>query len=363
MVDNPFYSQENHGPFEIANIGDLALEDGGTIPDCKLAYVTFGKLNAAKDNAILVPTWYSGTSKIMEQVYIGKGRALDPDKYFIVVVNQIGDGLSSSPHNTPAPHGMSQFPHVRIGDDVCAQHKLLTEMLGITQLALVTGGSMGAQQTYEWAVRYPDMVKRAAPIAGTARNTEHDFIFTQTLNEAIQSDPGWNGGEYRSNAEVADGLRRQAHLWTVMGWSTEFFRRQQYKPLGFGTADAFVTGFMEPYFTAMDPNDLLCMGWKWQRGDVSRNTGGDLRAALGRIKAKTFVMPIDEDMFFPPRDCEAEQKLIPGSELRVLRSLGGHLALFGIDAEFTAQIDRILGELLASPVGTKPTAKRATARA
>ncbi len=363
MVDNPYYSQENHGPFEIATIGDFALDDGGTIPDCKLAYATFGKLNAAKDNAILVTTWYSGTSKIMEQVYLGKGRALDPDKYFIIVINQLGDGLSSSPHNTPDPHGMSKFPHVRISDDVRAQHKLLSETFGISQLALVTGGSMGAQQTYEWAVRYPEMVKRAAPIAGTARNTEHDFLWTQTCSEAIQSDPGWNGGEYRSNADVADGLRRQAHLWAVMGWSTEFFKQQHYKPLGFGTADAFVTGFMEPYFTAMDPNDLLCMAWKWQRGDVSRNTGGDLRAALGRIKAKTFVMPIDEDMFFPPRDCEAEQKLIPGSELRVLKSLGGNLALFGIDLDFTAQVDRILNELLALPVDAKHAPKRVHARA
>jgi homoserine O-acetyltransferase len=350
MVDNPYYSQENHGPFQIADIGDFALEEGGTIPNCKLAYVTFGELNASKDNAILVTTWYTGTSKIMEQVYIGKGRALDPDRYFIIVVNQIGDGLSSSPHNTPAPHGMSKFPHVRIGDDVRAQHKLLTETFGITELALVTGGSMGAQQTYEWAVRYPDMVKRAAPIAGTAKNTEHDFLWTRVCNEAIQSDPGWKGGEYASNVDVADGLRRQAHLWCVMGWSTEFFKQEQYKALGFADVDAFITGFMEPYFTAMDPNDLLCMAWKWQRGDVSRLAGGDLAAALGRIKAKTFVMPIDEDMFFPPRDCEAEQKLVPGSELRVLKSLGGHLALFGVDQNFLAQVDGALSELLATSV-------------
>jgi homoserine O-acetyltransferase len=351
MIDNAYYSQENHGPYQVADIGDFALEDGGTIPHCKLAYTTFGKLSAAKDNAILVTTWYTGTSKIMEQVYIGSGRALDPDKYFIIVVNQIGSGLSSSPHNTPAPNGMSKFPHVRIGDDVRAQHKLLTETFGIERLALVTGGSMGAQQTYEWAVRYPDMVLRAAPIAGTAKNTEHDFLWTQACNEAIESDPGFKGGEYASNADVADGLRRQAHLWCVMGWSTEFFKQATYKTLGFETLDAFVTGFMEPYFTAMDPNDLLCMAWKWQRGDVSRLTNGDLGAALGRITAKMFVMPIDEDMFFPPRDCEAEQRMVPGSELRVLHGIGGHLSLFGVDSGFVAQIDRALGDLLAIPVG------------
>jgi len=118
MIDNSYYTQDVHGPYELYDIGNLELEEGGTIRGCNLAYATFGKLNAAKDNAILIPTWYSGTNKIMEQVYIGQGHALDPDKYFIVVVNQIGSGLSTSPHNTPAPAGMGNFPHVRIGDDV-----------------------------------------------------------------------------------------------------------------------------------------------------------------------------------------------------------------------------------------------------
>src|SRR3954462_14362317 len=193
MSTNPYYGQEGHGPYELIGIGNLELEEGGTIPDCQLAVATHGMLNAARDNAILVPTWYSGTSKIMEQVYIGNGRALDPAKYFIIVVNQIGGGLSTSPHNTPAPAGMGNFPRVRIGDDVRAQHRLVTETFDLTNLALVVGGSMGAQQTYEWAVHYPDMVKRAAPIAGTAKNTIHDFLFTETLVEAITSDPGSTG--------------------------------------------------------------------------------------------------------------------------------------------------------------------------
>jgi len=97
----------------------------------------------------------------------------------------------------------------------------------------------------------------------------------------------------------------------------------------------------------MDPNDLLLKAWKWQRGDVSRHTNGDLSAALGRIKAKTFVMPINEDMFFPPRDCKAEQELIPNSELRVIEDIGGHLGLFGIAPTYMPQIDQHLGELLA----------------
>lgn len=346
MITNNYYSQENHGPYELHDIGDFELEDGGMLRGCKLAYATFGALNERKDNAILVPTWYSGTSKIMEQVYIGRGRALDPDRYFIIVINQIGNGLSASPHNTPAPAGMGNFPHVRIGDDVRAQHKLLAEKYGIERLALVLGGSMGAQQTYEWAVRYPDMVERAAPIAGTAKNTGYNAFLVETLADVITSDPGFKSDFYQSSEDVREGLSRHARLWAVMGWSTEFFQQNRYQALGFSSLDDFLIKFMTAYFTPMDPNDLLCMAWKWQRSDASRSTGGTLADALGTIRAKTFVMPITTDMFFPPKDCETEQKSIPRSEFRPLESIDGHLALFGTDANMLAQLDSNLKELL-----------------
>ena len=353
MIENPFYSHEYHGEYDVISIGSLDLEEGGQIPDCRLAVATCGELNEAKDNAILVPTWFSGTHQIWREVYIGPEHALDPTAYFIVAVNQIGSGLSTSPHNADGANAdlaMSGFPKVRIGDDVVAQERLLREHFDIERLALVVGGSMGAQQTYEWAVRFPEKVARAAPIAGTAQNTPHDYLFAETLNEAIWSDPGWNGGEYASNAEVADGLKRHAHLWGVMGMSTEFWKQEGWRALEFTSKEEFLTEFLEPYFTVMDPNDLLAQAWKWQRGDVARHTGGDLSAALGRITAQTFVMPIDEDMFFPPRDCRAEQELIAGSELRVINDVLGHLALFGVAPTFMAQIDRNLGDLLATPV-------------
>jgi homoserine O-acetyltransferase len=347
MIDNPYYSQALHGPWELFEPGNFPLEDGGCIYDLKLGYAVHGTLNARKDNAILFPTWYSGTSKLLEQIYIGPGRALDPERYCIIVVNQIGNGISSSPHNTPPPWNMAKFPRVRIADDVRAQHRLVTERFGLEQLALVVGGSMGAQQTYEWAARYPEMVRRAAPIAGYARNTDHDFLFTETLNEAITSDPGWNGGWYRSHEDVHAGLRRQARLWSVMGLSTEFFARQAWRALGCTSLEDFQVGFMEGLFTQMDPNDLLCMAWKWQHGDVSRMTGGDLGAALGRIRALTFVMPIDSDMFFKVEDCTREQQLIPRSELRVLSSVGGHFGLYGFEPEYRQTLDAHLEELLA----------------
>jgi homoserine O-acetyltransferase/O-succinyltransferase len=349
MLDNDYYSQALHGPYETCEIGDLVLEEGGTIRKCRLAYATFGRLSAARDNAILVPTWFSGTSKIIEQAYIGPGRALDPEKYFIIVVNQIGNGLSSSPHNTPWPLGMANFPRVRIGDDVRAQRLLLAEKFGIERLALVVGGSMGAQQTYDWIVRYPDAVRRAAAIAGTARNTPHDFIFAEALCDAIRSDPAWAGGWYDQPNAVREGLRRHSRLWALMGASPEMFKREMWRGLGFSSLDDFLLNFLDATFLPMDPNNLLHMAWKWQHGDVSRLTGGNLAEALGQVTAKTFVMPISSDMFFTVADCAAEQKLIAGSQLRVLETVWGHLGLFGMDPGYLKQVDKALLELLALP--------------
>ncbi len=357
-LENAFYSAEVQGPYELHGLGRFELEEGGVIEDLQLAVATYGELNEARDNVILIPTWFSGTHATWWQVYLGEGRALDPSRYFIVVVNQIGNGLSTSPHTTTdAAIAMSAFPQVRIGDDVRAQEQLLREVWGIERLALVVGGSMGAQQTYEWAVRFPDKVLRAAPIAGTAQNTPHDFLFTQALVDAITSDPGWNGGEYAAHTDVAAGLARHADIWAVMGLSTDFWKTEFWKgiapldeALSFSTFEEFQANFTRFLFCSMDPNALLRMGWKWQRGDVARLADGDLAAALGRVTARMFVMPIDSDMFFPPRDCQAEQELVPGAELRVLHSVAGHFGLFGFEQTYLDEVDQHLGELLATEV-------------
>ncbi len=278
----------------------------------------------------------------MQQVYVGKGRALDPEKYFIVIMNQIGNGLSSSSHT----QNTSNFPNVQIGDDVRAQHHLLTEKFAINSLALVVGGSMGAQQSYEWAVRYPGMVKRAAPIAGTAKTTPYNTIFTQAIIDSINSDPAWQGGRYAVSIDVQLGLQRLAKLFTLMGWSAEFFNKERWRALGFSSMDEFITDFMIAYFAPMDPNNLLCMAKKWQQADVSNGRGDNLQAVLSGIKAKVFVLSIESDLLFPPADCEAEHKMIPGSEHHVLQTTDGHFAIFGTDAAFVEQVDGHLKTLL-----------------
>jgi len=225
MVHSDYYTEAIHGKHEYLDLGRFEFEMGASLPNARLAYKTHGQLNAAKDNAILFPHMYSGTPLAMER-FIGEGRPLDPDKYFIILPGQFGNGFSSSPSNTPAPSDRGAFPQVTIGDDVRAQHLLVTETFGIEKLQLVLGWSMGAEQTYEWAVRYPDMVLRAIPFAGTAKVTPHDWLFVRMHENVIKADPAWRGGFYDDPAEVRAGLKEHAEVWSVMGVTQQFLQER-----------------------------------------------------------------------------------------------------------------------------------------
>jgi homoserine O-acetyltransferase len=244
---------------------------------------------------------------------------------------------------------MGNFPAVTIGDDVVAQERLLRLKFGIESLALVVGCSMGAQQVYEWAVRFPAKVRRAAPIAGTARTTPHDRLYVETLIDAITSDPAWAGGWYPAPHAVREGLCRHARQWALMGLSAGFLKAEGWRAAGFSSFDDFLVNFLYAAFLPHDPNDLICMARKWIGADVGRHAAGDLAAALGRIEARTIVMPISSDQFFVTADCAAEQMLIPESRLTVMETDWGHIGLFGLDADYVRQVDAALAGLLAQP--------------
>lgn len=179
--------------YKIFELGDFTLQFGATVRNAKLAYKTYGNLNADKSNVIVYPTWYSGQHYDNEWL-IGEGMALDPQKYFIIIPNMIGNGLSSSPSNTPEPYNKARFPNVTFYDNVRAQHKLVTEVFGINKIALVTGWSMGAGQTYQWGVSYPEMVERIFPFCGSAKTSLHNIVFLEGVKAALQADAAWKHG-------------------------------------------------------------------------------------------------------------------------------------------------------------------------
>jgi homoserine O-acetyltransferase len=343
-VSDGYYSEAARGPHEILELGDVELECGVTLPSARLLYKTHGRLNAARDNAVLFPHMYSGSPSSLESA-IAPGRALDPERWFVICPGQLGNGFSSSPSTAPAPLGGAGFPPVTVADDVAAQHRLVVERLGIERLALAVGFSMGAQQAYEWAVRHPAMVERLAAVAGTARTTAHNAIVVELAEDAIRADPAFADGQYQDGAAVRAGLRLHAHVWSATGLSHELYRTEAWRDAGFESVDDLVRRLFEEDFAPMDPNNLLAMCRKWRHADVSRLTDGNLPAALGRITARTFVIPFSTDMLFTIADCEAERRLIAGAELRVIDSLWGHYS-WEMTEPVRSALDRRLGELL-----------------
>ncbi|MFL6811619.1 MAG: alpha/beta fold hydrolase, partial [Bradyrhizobium canariense] len=157
--------------YEIFEAGDVSLRSGAVVPSLKLAYKTYGTLSPDKDNVILYPTSFSAQHTDTEWL-IGPDGVLDPTRYFIVIPNLFGNGLSSSPSNTAAP-----FPIVSYHDAVAVQHRLLADRFGVSKLALVYGWSMGGMQAYHWAALHPDMVERAAVVCGSARCAPYNYVF------------------------------------------------------------------------------------------------------------------------------------------------------------------------------------------
>ena len=339
-------TQPSLPPLQTFDLGPFELASGHTLPEAFLAYRTIGTPNAAADNVVLLPHMYSGTSEFMA-AFVGEGRPLDPSRWCFVLPAQFGSGESSSPSNTALPYQRGAFPAVAIGDDVRAQHRLLTEVFGVQRLPLVSGWSMGGQQTLEWAVRYPDMVQRAVPFAATARNPDHCRVFCDLHIDALRSDPAFADGFYADKADVHLGLRRHAQAFALMGASSHMYRAEVWRELGFGSLQGFVQGFLQAYFGAMDPNDLLCQATKWKVADVGDVLGGDTDAALGRITAAVTDVAFTGDLFFPPEDIRADATKIPGARFREIGSVWGHFSMFNLREADTAEIDAVYRDVLA----------------
>jgi homoserine O-acetyltransferase/O-succinyltransferase len=335
--------------YEIFDLGNVRLQRGATLRDCKLAYKTFGKLNAAKDNAIVYPTWYSGQHYDNEWL-VGPGMALDPERYFVIIPNMLGNGLSSSPSTMPAPYNGPRFPRVTAYDNVRVQHRLVTEKFGIKKLPLVTGWSMGALQTFHWGALYPEMVERIAPFCGSAKCSRHNFVFLEGVKAALTADAAYNNGWYKE--PPARGLRAMARVYAGWGFSQAFYRaRLDIERLGYSSLEDFLVAFWEGFFLPKDANNLLAMLWTWQNGDISDNElyHGDFKKALQAIKAKAYVMPGQTDLYFPPEDSEIEVANMPNAKFLAVPSIWGHFAGGpGTNPDDVKFIDNALKELLRS---------------
>jgi homoserine O-acetyltransferase len=328
-------------------LGDFELQSGEVLKSARLAYRALGNLHEARENTVLFPTYYTGTHRDNAKL-VQRGRALDPDDWFVVIPNLFGNGVSSSPSNHPSQPGAA-FPRVTLLDNVRAQQRLLSERFGVDRVALALGWSMGAQLAYHHASFFPERVSNLLVVCGSARTAPHNWVFLEGVKAALLADPAFAEGKYRE--PPLRGLAAFGRVYAGWAYSQAFFRNGEYRALGYDSPQALLDAWAIEH-QAWDANDLLCMLSSWQHADISANPRyqGDLTRALSAIEARSIIMPAAQDLYFHPDDSKLEVTQINGAELRVIDSSWGHIA-GGPDRnpQASAQIDSAIRELL----GTK----------
>jgi homoserine O-acetyltransferase len=324
----------------IADLGEFEFERGGKIDNLKMSYVTHGKLNAAKDNAILFQHGF-GLNHHQGDHLIGPGRPLDTDKYFIICTDELGNTNTTFEHSSsPTNSGLKmRFPAYNGRDRTKAKHKLLTQALGIAHLLAVTGISDGAEQSIQFSVSYPDFMDGSFPISGGVLGGTQGFFFVPLMLSVIESCDGWDGGDYDENpAQCATNALSVliSHFYTRDWW-------EQYVD----TPEAYTkwrNQWGDYYLDIQDARDLYYSAMKWGRGWVGDTPGfgDDLFAALGSIKAKTLFIHSPHDQFVPPHYVEIQVNAIPDARAVAIDSNAGHLICCNADP----QADRRMGQAI-----------------
>jgi homoserine O-acetyltransferase len=297
----------------------LTLDSGITIAPICVAYETYGQLNAARSNAILVLHAFSGDAHAAGISHegktgwwdnmIGPGKAFDTDKYFVICSNVLGGcrgttGPSSPNPETAAPWAMT-FPVITIADMVRLQ-KMLIDHLGIPRLLAVSGGSMGGMQVLEWAVAYPDAVAAAIPIATTARHSAQQIAFNEVGRQAVMADPDWCDGDYYGRKPPARGLavaRMVGHITYMSDDSMreKFGRRVREAGAGFESVfevENYLRYRGSQFVDRFDANSYLYITKAMDLFDLT-NGHGTLAAALARARARFLVISFTSDWLYP----------------------------------------------------------------
>lgn len=334
-----------------ADLGPQDLETGGHLPAVRVAYETWGTLAPDRSNAILVEHALTGDSHAAGTAgpghpsagwwdwAIGPGRALDTDRWFVVVPNVLGGCQGTTGPSSRGPDGRpwgSRFPYLTVRDQV-ATEIALADRLGIDAWALVIGGSMGGMRALEWAVTAPERVRAVAPLATTAASTGDQIAWAHAQLAAIRSDPAWHGGDYY---DVADGLgpvagmgvaRQIAHTTyrSALELDTRFGRQAQdgEQPLGGGGRFA-VQSYLDHHAVKLarrfDPASYVVLTEAILSHDVGRGRAG-VAAALRRVTARPLVLAVDSDRLYLPEQSAEIAAALPGSpEPVVVHSDHGH---------------------------------------
>jgi homoserine O-acetyltransferase len=273
----PIQAHSADGELQFAQLGRCKLESGQVIENCRIGYRTFGKLDPARDNAVVMPTWLYGRSADLVSLF-GDGskpqHLVDTTHFFGIAIDALGNGVSSSPSNSATQHGTA-FPAFTLRDVVDAEYRLVTEVLGLHHLHAVIGLSMGGEQTFVWAVARPGFFDRAVPILGTPRLTSYDLQVKRIMVETILADPAYLDGNYINEPPL-----KLANLFGNLVVTTPEYRNQA-TPLN--QLDGFFAQAEGPQ--AIDANDRLWQLRAIMTQDVigNRSVGEAARAAGPRF--------------------------------------------------------------------------------
>ncbi len=298
-----------------ASLGDFKLQSGEVIKDCRIGYRTFGTLAADKSNVVVVPTWASGTTEQLAG-NVGRGKLADSSKYYVILVDALANGVSSSPSNSAAQPRM-KFPRITIRDMVETQHELLTRFLGIAHVKAVMGVSMGGMQTFQWLTAYPDFMDKGVPIMGSPRLAPYDMLLWTAQIDAITHNAAWQGGDYRDEpAALADYEFSSLLLTTPENFNRTTTRQQLFEGLEKAKA-AESWGY--------DSNNKIRQAQAMMSLDVAAPFGGSMEQAAREVKAKLLVIVGKQDHVVTPGPAIEFAKLT-GAKLLVLEGDCGHLA-------------------------------------
>ncbi|MGO9323550.1 MAG: alpha/beta fold hydrolase [Terracidiphilus sp.] len=303
---------------QFADLGACKLENAQQITGCRLGYRTFGKLNADRSNAVLFPSYFSGTSSSLAG-FVGADELVNPTEYFIIAVDAFGDGVSSSPSNSTSQPG-PLFPAFTTRDMVSAEYRLATETLGLKHLRAVMGISMGGMQTFEWMVDYPTFMDVAIPIVGSPRLTGYDLLLWHAEEDALRSDPAWQNGHYaqRPPMGLVDAIHTM-HLTTPANYARE------HPPEKFA---ADYSAYFSKGILPFDANDWLSQLEAMIHHDVAHSgsmPGASMEDAESRVKARVLVVVAAQDHMVNPLPAEDFAKAI-GAKVFVLNSDYGHIS-------------------------------------
>lgn len=342
MSHPPLASDHIDAPHREFALGDLALESGDKIVDYRQSFVTHGAPNADRSNAILVCPALTATHHRLDFL-IGTGKALDPGRWFIVVADPIGNGLSTSPSNSTAQPGM-RFPRFALRDMIAAQHRLLTEHLGIDRVHAVIGASMGGMQALQWTVSHPAFMRCIVAMTPMARTAPWAALVTETARSCLLADPAWQGDGFAARPER--GWRAYTGLMSALLMRTpdalEVFGD------GAGARRWFDDLVVQQQATGFDAHDYLYQSWAYDAHDVGGTLGfgGDTERALASIVARALVLAPPLDLFNPAASARAAAAAIAGARFVEIPSSQGHLAATSTRADDASFLDRVIGEFI-----------------